>query len=210
MWKFASADIDVTARLSMVWLIPQHMHTRTCFWGWVLVWKGWISTAIGNSKLPQRDGVSMTPTQTEKAKQVTETCARIPDKKIILYQFHLGMSFKPCRKLNCFTEGQSSPSVSLALSASFQKKKWYFRERKTLVGGLLITKMMHNGRKSVKSSYMITLKVLRVFLYRNYARRIENIKVWLASRSLNLPLDRCVDFLQLFLLVLFKIVFSCI
>lgn len=105
----------VTAWLSMVWLIPQHTHIRTCFRGWVLMWKGWISAAHWEFKTPRREvTVSMTSTQIEKAKQVTETFARIPDKEIILYKFHLRVSFKLYRKLNCFTAGQSIIFLSVA------------------------------------------------------------------------------------------------
>lgn len=48
------------------------------------------------------------------------TFAEMPDRKIILYKFHLAMSFNLCRNLNCFTEGQSTVFlVQPGLNVSF-------------------------------------------------------------------------------------------
>lgn len=54
-----------------------------------------LALRVGNSMLTLRKGLSITSTQIEKAKAVTETHLQmIPDMKIILYKFHLGNVFQ--------------------------------------------------------------------------------------------------------------------
>ena len=75
----------------------------------------------------------MTSTQIEKAKQVTETFARIPDKEIILYKFHLRVSSKLYRKLNCFYSRavNNLPQCRLDLVLHFRKRIDISKEKTT-------------------------------------------------------------------------------
>lgn len=133
MWRFASADIYVTAWLSMVWLIPQHTHVRTCFRVWVLTWKGWISTARQEFKSPQK-GRSKHDINSEKTKQGTEIFVRIPDKKIPLYKFHLRVFFQTVYEVELFYRRvfNNLPQCCLDLLLHFRKKRVIFqRERNT-------------------------------------------------------------------------------
>lgn len=74
--------------------------------------------------------------------QLQKHLGEMPDMTVVLHTYHLVRSFKPCRKLSCFTEGQSPPSWAYWF---ILWKVLIFQREKGPRGGLQITKMEHKG-----------------------------------------------------------------